>query len=683
MPAAESNHALFVLSSLNQQRAVGMFCDAVLNVGDGVVHLAHRNILACFSELFQQSNMPTAPSTEFSLQECPNDGLELLLNFVYTGALKLDPDNLEKVQQAAASLCVPEALTLCQQFKETSVDPVPLKRKRGRPRKSTSDTTPYSSVKEQNLLTITKDECSLDTATANCSMAATTITTTRSGRVVKGPSRLMTVEGPTTDFTAPEKVSKKALLIPNEAESGDEVEGNQNPDHPTGETEMIDLQFDINDSGESQVLEVVEEEEDNVGDSEGIPEDTDEEYVPVEEPISSASSTSKARKCKVRSKTDQNENGEAVEEYLKDYVQCPICDKFFKSKYYLKVHNRRHTGERPFGCLKCGKRYFRKENLLLHEIRDCAKIQTYTCVTCSSTFNRKEELRLHVVSHTGNMPHKCSICPEQFMHKKNLTVHMMKVHGYPKPHPCPQCPKTFLTRSELRVHEAAKHRGEKRFVCEECGHRATSRNGLQMHIKAIHRNERPFVCNVCDHAFSQKNNLKLHLRIHSGERPYQCHLCGKTFRTQANLDKHHRTHTGERPFGCDVCEQRFTEKGALNRHKASKHEEGRPHCCHVCDRTFKAKDQLHVHLRRHKGMRKFECIDCGYKFTRQAHLRRHIQIHKRTENYNPRQRKLRNVIVQGAGGESPGEDEAKKEVQDTLIAEETTDEQEPTNADYY
>lgn len=78
-------------------------------------------------------------------------------------------------------------------------------------------------------------------------------------------------------------------------------------------------------------------------------------------------------------------------------------------------------------------------------------------------------------------------------------------------------------------------------------------------------------------------------------------------------------------------------------------------------------------------MRKFQCSDCGYKFTRQvrlrfeslnlgadvlesltwtesetpvlrfpsqAHLRRHVQVHKRTENYNPRQRKLRNVIVQ-------------------------------------
>ncbi|XP_022618807.1 telomere zinc finger-associated protein-like [Seriola dumerili] len=683
MPAAESNHAQRVLSSLNQQRAVGRFCDAVLNVGGGVVYLAHRNILACFSELFQQSNMPTSPCMEFCLQECPNDGLELLLNFVYTGELKLNPDNLDKVQRAAASLCVPEALALCQQFKETSVDPVPFKRKRGRPRKSASDKTSQCSVKEENLPTVTKDESSIDTDTASLS---STTTTTRSGRVVKGPRRLVTDESSNTDFTATETASKRAPNIPVEKESGDVVVENQNPDQPAGETEMTDLQIDINDNGVSRVIEEAEEDED-VGDFEGITEGSDEEYVPIAEATSSAPSTSTARKRKAQSKTEKTENGEAVEEdSKKDSVQCPICDKSFKSKYYLKVHNRRHTGERPFGCLKCGKRYFRKENLLIHEIRDCARVQTYTCVTCSSTFSGKEQLRLHVVSHTGDMPHKCSSCPEQFLYKKNLTIHMMKIHGYPKPHACPQCPKTFLTRTELRVHEAAKHRGEKPFVCEECGHRASSRNGLQMHIKAIHRNERPFVCNLCGHAFSQKNNLNMHLRIHSGEKPYQCHLCGKTFRTQASLDKHHRTHTGERPFSCDVCEQRFTEKGALVRHKASKHEEGRPHCCHICGKTFKAREQLRVHLRRHKGMRKFECIDCGYKFTRQAHLRRHIQIHKRTENYNPRQRKLRNVVVQDVEGSS-GENEATKTVGASLMTEQTDyapdtgNIQEPTNPD--
>lgn len=101
--------------------------------------------------------------------------------------------------------------------------------------------------------------------------------------------------------------------------------------------QITDLQIDINDNGVSQVMQEVED--DDVGDFEGLPEDTDEEYVPVNEPSSLAPST--ARKRKAQGKTDKNKNGEAVEEdSKKDYVQCPICDKSFKSKYYLKVHNR-------------------------------------------------------------------------------------------------------------------------------------------------------------------------------------------------------------------------------------------------------------------------------------------------------------------------------------------------------
>lgn len=103
--------------------------------------------------------------------------------------------------------------------------------------------------------------------------------------------------------------------------------------------QVTEAQTDVTDNGVRQAVEEVEE-EDDVGDFEGIAEDTDEEYVPIEEPSSLSPSTSTARKRKAQ-KTDKNENGEAVgEDSRKDSVQCPICDKSFKSKYYLKVHNR-------------------------------------------------------------------------------------------------------------------------------------------------------------------------------------------------------------------------------------------------------------------------------------------------------------------------------------------------------
>lgn len=239
MPA----HAQRVLSSLNQQRAVGRFCDAVISVGGGVVYLAHRSILACFSELLQQSNLPAVPCMELCLQECPKEGLELLLNFVYTGELKLDCDNLDKVQHAATSLCIPEALALCQRFKETSVDPGPFKRKRGRPRKTASETSLHCPVKEENSLPVTKDELNLGSATVSFSLAPTTTntgitTTTRSGRVVKGPRRLVTAESPTCDFTATETNSTRVVDISGEKENRDAVVHSLAPDQPAGERKV-------------------------------------------------------------------------------------------------------------------------------------------------------------------------------------------------------------------------------------------------------------------------------------------------------------------------------------------------------------------------------------------------------------------------------------------------------------
>uniref|UniRef100_A0A671RKB2 Zinc finger and BTB domain-containing protein 48-like n=1 Tax=Sinocyclocheilus anshuiensis TaxID=1608454 RepID=A0A671RKB2_9TELE len=629
--AEGTSHAQRVLSLLNQQRGLGHFCDAMLSTASGQVHLAHRNVLACFSHLFQDpsSNMPCI-KIELPL-ECPDDGLELLLNFFYTGELQLDDSNLEKIQNAASGLSVPDSLIPCQSLPGVE--------------NLQSPTRSWQRTKNKS------DACRVGsevTASDDDPPASTSTTTTRSGRHVKGPNRLVGESPMSTVMRQGAGRRKPSSLEDKEQETSATEYGDHLKHQDMSETEV--------DRGDSMDILI---------------EGTDEEYVPHDSPCSTSKTPRGKRKR--HEKCTNKENGEGTsKDRKKGSVQCPTCHKTFLSKYYLKVHNRRHTGEKPFECAKCGKCYYRKENLLEHEARNClirAEV-VFSCSKCTMTFKKRHELRLHTVTHTGEMPNKCTSCPEQFMQKKDLRIHMIKVHGAPKPHACPLCPKCFLSRTELRLHEAAKHRGEKLFVCEECGHRASSRNGLQMHIKAIHRNERPFVCEFCNHAFTQKANLNMHLRTHTGEKPFQCHLCGKTFRTQASLDKHHRTHTGERPYSCEFCEQRFTEKGPLLRHIASKHQEGRPHFCHICNKTFKAIEQLRVHVRRHKGMRKFECTECGYKFTRQAHLRRHSQIHNRVENYNPRQRRLRNLVVEdesaAASSSPPSQAEAQAEPADMV-----------------
>lgn len=51
----------------------------------------------------------------------------------------------------------------------------------------------------------------------------------------------------------------------------------------------------------------------------------------------------------------------------------------------------------------------------------------------------------------------------------------------------------------------------------------------------------------------------------------------------------------------------------------------------------------------------------------QAHLRRHLQIHNRVENYNPRQRKLRNLIVEDENTQTTGTPPAGQEMADEEV----------------
>ncbi|XP_053136923.1 telomere zinc finger-associated protein isoform X2 [Hemicordylus capensis] len=627
-------HSVRVLQELNKQRESGQYCDATLAVGS-LVFKAHWSVLACCSSFFQ--SMYDGCSSRVILPETFVEIFALLLDFFYTGHLAVTPENWETLLAAAKELCVPEAVRLCQEFKPKRPESsgqngqLPHDKGLGGPAKQLPDAPGEPPPAPQ---AVPESVSAQEASPGPCPRG-------QGGKAGQGQR-----ERPCLLRGRLKRAPKShALSDAGEVKSAPEWRELKRP-LKRGATEDAGARHEDTEAVLGSSNPSAKEDAEVKGQ-----EDTDEDYIPGKKNLRTkrrAHLTPKPSSSETAGNGDLETAALASRRGASEPVECPTCHKSFLSKYYLKVHNRKHTGEKPFECSKCGKCYFRKENLLEHEARNCMNRseQAFTCSVCQEVFKRRMELRMHMVSHTGEMPYKCSSCVQQFMQKKDLQSHLIKLHGAPKPHACSACSKCFLSRTELRLHEAFKHRGEKLFVCEECGHRASSRNGLQMHIKAKHRNERPYVCEFCHHAFTQKANLNMHLRTHTGEKPFQCHLCGKTFRTQASLDKHNRTHTGERPFSCEFCDQRFTEKGPLLRHIASRHQEGRPHFCQICGKTFKAVEQLRVHVRRHKGVRKFECTECGYKFTRQAHLRRHMEIHDRVENYNPRQRKLRNLIIE-------------------------------------
>ncbi|KAM7300181.1 hypothetical protein ISCGN_020745 [Ixodes scapularis] len=162
----------------------------------------------------------------------------------------------------------------------------------------------------------------------------------------------------------------------------------------------------------------------------------------------------------------------------------------------------------------------------------------HQCNYCPYSSDIKQNLVMHERTHTGQRPFVCGTCGKAFTQQGNLTRHQ-NVHTGERPHECAECGQKFAQPADLRRHEST-HTGERLHVCPECGRGFAQTSHLSRH-RQTHSGEKPYACHLCCYRASDLSSVTRHLiGAHSKEYPHKCGDCGKGFLSPGELGSHMR-----------------------------------------------------------------------------------------------------------------------------------------------
>ncbi|XP_028402375.1 zinc finger protein 454-like [Dendronephthya gigantea] len=113
--------------------------------------------------------------------------------------------------------------------------------------------------------------------------------------------------------------------------------------------------------------------------------------------------------------------------------------------------------DKVFICAYCGRTFGSLRGYCRHTDKKHKDKDDLKCHICNTIFNRPSALKIHNRVHTGLKPYHCNICSKSFSIRGNLKRHLF-IHSGERPYSCRYCSSCFNTSSHLTRHIKSKHK---------------------------------------------------------------------------------------------------------------------------------------------------------------------------------------------------------------------------------